>query len=78
MQATEMKVVSRSQTTFQGKGSGTMPMRHLCRDLPELGGGGGGIIAFHTLTLPGNRPPTTTGVAQAAAKKAMIRSTLSF
>ena len=74
MQAREMKVVARSQTTFQGKGSGTMPMHRLCRDPPELGG----IIAFHTHTLPGNCPPTTTGVAQAAAKKAMIRSTLSF
>ena len=37
MQAREMKVVSRSQTTFQGKRSGTMPMRCLCRDPLELG-----------------------------------------
>ena len=47
MQATEMKVVSRSQTTFQGKGSGTMPMHRLCRDPPELGGGGGDNCVPH-------------------------------
>ena len=32
------KVVSHSQTAFQGKESGTLPMRRLCRDPLELGG----------------------------------------
>ena len=77
-------VVSRSQTAFPsilncyvigwGEGSGTLLMRHLCRDPPELGGNN--CILAHA--LPGNRPPTTTGVAQAVAMKAMIHSVLSF
>ena len=53
------RVVSRSQTAFTRKGSGTMPMRGLCRTLRNWGVDN--CIPRHA--SPRNRPPTTTGVA---------------
>ena len=52
-------LVSRSQIAFTRKGSGTMPMRGLCRT--PRNSGVDNCIPHHA--SPRNRPPTTTGVA---------------
>ena len=58
-QMSTIRIVSRSQTAFTRKGSGTMPMRGLCRTPRNWGVDN--CIPHHA--SPRNRPPTTTGVA---------------
>ena len=59
-------VDSRSQTAFTRKGSGTMPMRGLCR----TPGTGGSIIAFHTM-----RHPATARLQLPVLRKPGVEST---